>query len=204
MISNHSLEHIVGLPAALTEIVRILQPRGALYVAVPDAVTFTDVVYRWIFKGGGHVNAFRSADRFQGMICQATGLRLSGRRLLHTSLIFLDPGRLAGRAPRKLWLFGNGRPWFVAGLTYVFRQADRVFRTRLSVYGWAFYFGEIHEQIDTIPWTNVCVRCGTGHPAASLTANGEVKPTWCWVKYYRCNACGCPNLFTEDRHNDSM
>src|SRR5579864_6998983 len=40
--ANHSLEHIHGLPAALGEIGRVVCPEGSLYVAVPDASTFSD------------------------------------------------------------------------------------------------------------------------------------------------------------------
>ena len=34
--------------------------------------------------------------------------------------------------------------------------------TRTGIYGWAFYFGNFTEPIDTTPWPNVCIRCGSG------------------------------------------
>ena len=204
VIANHSLEHFSSLADALAEIGRVIQPDGSLFVSVPDAASLTDRIYRWIFNGGGHVNAFRSAEDLERLIATATGLKCVGRRLLHSSLIFLDRNRLMGRAPRKLWLFANGPPWFVTGLTYGLRQLDRTLDTRSSVYGWAFYFGELREPIETTPWTNVCVHCGTGHSAAALVSNEAVVPLFGGVRRYRCSSCWCWNLFTEDRHNGSM
>src|SRR5215831_19405802 len=59
IVANHSLEHFVELEATLREIGRVLRPGGALFISVPDATTPTDRIYRWIGRGGGHVNAFR-------------------------------------------------------------------------------------------------------------------------------------------------
>src|SRR5258707_9821545 len=60
VVSNHSLEHFEDLTSALHEIGRVLRPSGSLFVAVPDASTLTDNLYRWLARGGGHVNAFTS------------------------------------------------------------------------------------------------------------------------------------------------
>src|SRR6266550_6951256 len=48
VIANHSLEHIQQLPAALKEIGRVVRPEGSVYLAVPDASTFSDCLYCWI------------------------------------------------------------------------------------------------------------------------------------------------------------
>ena len=68
VISNHSLEHFHDLAGSLAEIGRVLKPNGALYVAVPDASTFCDRLYRWLSRGGGHVNAFTSAEELAARI----------------------------------------------------------------------------------------------------------------------------------------
>lgn len=62
VVANHSLEHFADLDGALGEIGRVLAPAGALYIAVPDATTFTDRLYRWLARGGGHVNRFSSVS----------------------------------------------------------------------------------------------------------------------------------------------
>ena len=54
----------------LAEIGRVLKPPGALYIAVPDASTFGDRLYRWLTWGGGHVNAFTSARELAATIEQ--------------------------------------------------------------------------------------------------------------------------------------
>ena len=90
VIANHSLGHIENLPDALTEIRRVLQPHGSLYVAVPDASTFSDHVYRWLAHGGGHVNAFVSSEVTGAMIAAATGLPPRAIRPLLSSFSFAN------------------------------------------------------------------------------------------------------------------
>src|SRR5580704_17798293 len=48
VICNHSLEHFEDLDDSVREIARVLAPDGLLYIAVPDASTFTDRFYRWL------------------------------------------------------------------------------------------------------------------------------------------------------------
>ena len=55
VISNHSLEHFEQLQPALQELGRVLRPNGSIFIAVPDASTFADRLYRWLARGGGHV-----------------------------------------------------------------------------------------------------------------------------------------------------
>lgn len=73
-------------------------------------------------------------------------------------------------------------------MTYALRLLDCWFSTRARVYGWAFYFG------NTPPigaaWTNVCVRCGAGHPDSKLVKGR--------FGLYRCPHCGARNFFTSD------
>lgn len=188
VISNHSLEHFHRLQQSLSEIGRVIAPGGALYVAVPDARTFSDRLYRWLGRGGGHVNAFTSAHELAGRIEQATGLPCAATRLLHTSLSFLNRRNIKGSRQKKLWLFAGGDEEVLAFLSYVCRRLDGWFGTRLSVYGWAFWFGQIHEAVDTRPYVNVCVRCGSGHAEEALSS-----PRW------RCAQCGGLNWFTRAR-----
>jgi SAM-dependent methyltransferase len=198
VISNHSLEHVDDLADVLDEIRRVVRPNGSLYVAVPDASTFSDHLYRWIFHGGGHINAFRSAGDLRSEIARATGLQPVATRVLHTSLRFLLRQNFKPRPPRRLWIVGNGNPTVTAVLTYILRGLDRAFGTRASVYGWAFYFGDVREVVETTPWTNVCVNCGAGHSEASLTVNQRVRRQFGWLRSYDCPVCGAWNLFTTD------
>src|ERR1043166_5202026 len=78
VVSNHSLEHFVELEATLREIGRVIRPGGTLYIAVPNAATLTDRIYRWLGKGGGHVNPFRRPEEVTRLVERLTGLRPRG------------------------------------------------------------------------------------------------------------------------------
>jgi len=182
VISNHSLEHFDDLDGALCEIARVIKPDGALYVAVPDATTLTDRIYRWLGKGGGHVNAFRSAEQVAGLIAKRTGLPLRRTTVLYSSLSFLNRHNFSARPPRKIALFAFGSEYFVAFFLYLLRCMG------LGVYGWSFYFGSFDPPAAG-EWRNVCVRCGSGSPEEYLRAKGAVR-----AAMYRCPACGGFNL----------
>jgi len=192
IISNHSLEHFEALGGALAEIGRVADKNGFLFVAVPDASTVTDRIYRWLGRGGGHVNAFTSAAGLARLVSEKTGLPHAATRVLCTSLSFLNRANIPGKPQKKLAAFGGGSERFLRVLTYTFRRLDRLFHTRLCVYGWACYFGPV-SGVETEAWTNVCVRCGSAHPSARLEEGGLVRRG-----AFRCPQCGTRNYFTRD------
>jgi len=198
VIANHCLEHMDDADAVLREIGRVLRRDGALYVAVPDGSSLTDRLYRWIYHGGEHVNLFRSAEELAARISAATGLELVATRVLHSSLFFLNGAIFKPRPPRRLWLFAKGNPRAIALLTYALRRADRLLGSRLSVYGWALYFGNVREPVETKAWTNVCVNCGVGRSAEVLRSNGLLKGWLFFHRFYICPTCRAWNLFTPD------
>jgi len=197
IISNHSLEHMRELACVLAEIGRVIKPGGALYVAVPDASTFSDWLYRWVYHGGGHVNPFRSRAALAGVITTATSLPLVASRDLATSFGFLERRFFHPRPPRRMWVFANGNRTFIVWMGYLARLLDRVFGTRWSAYGWAMYFGRLQEPVETAMWRNVCVTCGSASPADALVEAGCVHGQL-WWKSYVCPACGDWSLFTRD------
>lgn len=188
VVSNHSLEHFVELEATVREIGRVAGPGGALYVAVPDAGTLADRIYRWLGRGGGHVNAFRKPEDVIALVERLTGLEHRGTRVLISSFSFLNARNIPGRRQKKLAFFGFGNERVVAAGVWLLRAIDRAFGTRLSHYGWTFHFGSATPPEPEV-WTNVCVRCGSGHPAESLPR--------AWS--YRCPRCGGWNLFSGPR-----
>ena len=199
VIANHSLEHISGLPAALQEIGRVVSTEGSLYVAVPDASTFSDRLYRWIYRdASGHINPFRSADALTASITQATGLKLAASRALYSSFEYLNRYYFGARTSWRLRCVGNGNRRCIILLSYAARMFDRIFGTRASAYGWAFYFGDVHERVEVAPWSNVCVGCGAGHAAPWLLVNNLVRRHALLFHSYLCPTCGSRNLFTPD------
>src|SRR5579863_3627670 len=105
VIANHSLEHVNDLQGGLSEIGRVIKEDGALYIAVPDARTFADKLYRWLGAGGGHVNAFTAEADFCALITAATGLPHVATRLLHSGYSFLN--RKVHVMPRRAYLCGG-------------------------------------------------------------------------------------------------
>lgn len=55
VIAHYVLEHVADFGQALQEIERVLEPHGQLCMAVPDARSFEDQLYRVLFAGGGHL-----------------------------------------------------------------------------------------------------------------------------------------------------
>ncbi len=183
VIANHSLEHIVRLEEALHEIARVIKPEGSLIVTVPDATTLADRLYRWLGRGGGHVNAFTTENQLRSRIAALTKLTPTATTLLHSGFTFMNRHRIP-KVQKKLLLLGGGSETLLRYFTYFARLSDKHLHTRLSVYGWAYYFGA-YTPPDEPPRTNVCIRCGAGHAAESLT-----------TARYRCMQCGTLNIRT--------
>lgn len=198
VISNHSLEHIDNLAGALQEIGRVIGSDGSLFVAVPDASTITDKLYRWLARGGGHVNPFTSPGELAAEIERATGLPHASTKVLFSSLAFMNRRHFRVRRPKRLLVLGGGSEWSLFLYGWLSRRIDRLFHTRTSVYGWAFYFGNIVEPIDTTPWVNVCMRCGSGAPVAFLMEEALVRSGFLGVRVFRCPNCGATNPFADD------
>jgi SAM-dependent methyltransferase len=192
IVANHSLEHFEDLSAALAEIARVIRPEGVLFVAVPDASTLTDKLYRWLGRGGGHVNGFTSAEKLAALIEQATGLVHAATLTLYSSLAFLNSRNAPRPLPRKLLFLGGGAEWVLFLYVLFSRRMDDWFGFRTSVYGWALYFGALREPIETRDWRNVCIRCGSGFPAPLLRPRRMFG-----IRLYRCPACRAPNPFFE-------
>ena len=198
VISNNSLEHFDDFMGALDEIGRVIAPEGSLFVAVPDASTLTDKLYKWLARGGGHVNAFTSASETAAAIAHATGLPHVATRPLCSSLSFLNRRNAPRPMPRRLLLLGAGYEWSLFLYGWLSRRLDRWLNTRSSIYGWAFYFGKIGQPIDTGTWVNVCIRCGNGHPAGSLTGQNLVHLNFFGLRTWRCPKCDASNPFADD------
>jgi SAM-dependent methyltransferase len=198
IVLNHSLEHFERLKPALQEIGRVIRPDGAVYVAVPDASTFSDRLYRKIFRGrGGHVNLFASQSELSETLSWYFGLPLVGSRTLCASLTFLNRNaRNTGPGSRRIPFSRLPEPLLLR-LTALLRGVDRRFGTRLSIYGWALYFGNLKQPVDATVRPNICIRCGQAHPAEWLLRKGVVHRRRWLLRRYKCPACGANNSFID-------
>lgn len=197
VILNHSLEHFDSPATVLAEIRRLLRSPAFLYVAVPDALTVTDRVYRWLGRGGGHVNQFSDVNALVELIQRQTALPHIGTRLLLTSFSFLNRHNWKKRAPLRVYLVGGGSERVLRFASIIFRSIDKSMGSSTSVYGWACCFGPPIE-FDTRTFSNVCVRCGSGHSSEGLLQSGQVRHGVFGLRLFRCPSCGVENYFTED------
>ena len=198
VVSNHSLEHFTELHATICEIGRVLKPDGVLYVAVPDATTLTDRIYRWLGRGGGHVNPFRSPEEVAGLVHRLTGLPLRSTTVLFSSLSFLNRHNFVTPPPRRIALFAFGNEFFLAVAIWILRGLDRRCGTGWSRYGWSFRFGNVAGAEPAEVWVNVCVRCGSGHSEPYLRKHAPLRKLAGLFQTYRCPACGGFNFLTPE------
>jgi hypothetical protein len=198
VVSNHSLEHFTRLEATVSDIGRVLKPDGVLYVAVPDATTLTDRIYRWLGRGGGHVNPFRSPEEVAALVTRLTGLPLGSTTVLFSSLSFLNRHNFVRPPPRRIALFAFGNERFLAVSVWILRALDRRCGTKLSRYGWAFRFGNVAAAPLGEAWINVCVRCGSGHSEPYLRKYAPLRKWAGLFPAYRCPGCGGFNFLTPE------
>ena len=84
---------------------------------------------------------------------------------------------------------------------WLLRRIDRAFGTRLSIYGWAFYFGSAAPPEPAEFWQNVCVRCGAAHSEPYLRQHGAGWRALLGIESYRCPSCGGFNLLSPSHSN---
>ena len=199
VVLNHVLEHFSELPSALDEIGRVVKKTGSVFVAVPDASTFGDRLYRLLYKdSGGHVNRFESPAELAETFSAKFGLPHVGTRTLFTSLVYLNRNNTREPGVRGQMRVGGLWQPLVVSINAACRLFDRWFGTRSSVYGWALYFGWIGEPLDLQPFENVCVRCGEAHPAPMIEQWKRVRRRFP-VPLYECPGCHTLNVFVHDR-----
>jgi predicted SAM-dependent methyltransferase len=209
VIANHSLEHIASLPEVVKGISRTLKPGGFVYISVPDATTISDRLYRWIGRGGGHINGFRSHEEIPNLILSNPNLVYRKSRTLYSSFSFLGPRSRGGRFQKKLVLFLGAPHWLIAFLSGLLRILDYCSSTRYAVYGWEYLFeypdGE-SLQMSTgddwgACWTNVCSSCGAAHSLARLRGTGNLMFMVGVLGLFRCPCCENLNVATGEVAN---
>lgn len=198
-ILNHSLEHFADWKRAAQEVGRVIKSEGAVFVAVPDATTLADRLYRKVYRrAGGHVNLFDRPVELAKTLSWYFGLPHLATWTLYCSFPFLNRRNTTGPWLRRQMRFRGLPERPLALLTGGLRALDRRFHTRTSVYGWGLYFGRFPEVASLVPRTNVCIRCGQGHPSEWLAQLGMVRRRWPGIDYYRCPGCGVANVYTRD------
>jgi SAM-dependent methyltransferase len=199
VVCHHVLEHVEDLAGTLAEISRILKPEGQFYVAVPNGYGLCDGIYRYVFEGGEHVNRFER-HALVAMLERSVGVRLTGWQKLYSSFAYLarvkdlDREVVPKLAPRlrRLARVPHGLVVMLQGGLYLFtRIADRVAGVDWALYGWALYFERVQPAAmgvrEDAPFVNVCLYCGSGHPARELHRRYKV--------LYTCPTCSHTGIY---------
>ncbi len=198
IISNHSLEHIDQLKPAIQEIGRVVRKDGSLFVAVPEASTFTDRLFRWIYQEeSGHINHFRSANEIADRLSRATRLRLVAQRDLYSHFDFLIHYSHRGKSWRH-WLAGNGSRRVTILLSYFTRILDRIFHTRASILRVGAVLRKYRRTRSRKCRQQRLRGMRSGMPATWLMQRGLVRSWFLILRVYRCPHCNSRNLFTLD------
>lgn len=201
VICNHTFEHI-AYTKALSEIHRILKPKGLVWIAVPNGYGLDDALYRFVFAGGGHINRFRFHQLVEEVETQ-TDLKLIQFNQLFSSFIYLNKPtpeqriHLPRRARFLCYLPTSWNRLAILFLNIITRMVDRLFDTRTSQYGWGFVFARGEANLGPLPsFFNVCWQCGSGNDADQLRANGRVSSSK-GILLYRCANCEAKSLFFD-------
>jgi SAM-dependent methyltransferase len=189
VVCNSSLEHFPQINDTLAEIGRILTVDGALVITVPNGYGFDDNLYRFLLEGGGHVNRFKF-DQVVDLVRELVNIRLVQWHGLYSSYIYLkkpSPNVLPYLLPRfrrlarlPAWVFQATQFTIYVLIRLIAGLTDQ----EIALYGWALYFRRSNESLKRLSgWINVCMHCGAGHPAASLTNARRART------FYRCPSC---------------
>ena len=208
VICNNTLEHFEELDPTLVEIERVLKPTGLLWASVPDARSFDDRFYRFLFAGEGHVNRF-TLESFCDRVQKCAGLQPQQVQNLHTGFVFLnppDPTRLRHyplRARFLGWIPSRLLRRAIRWLNFLVRVVDRRSGERLSQYGWALTMAKRSRTVAagarTLPaHINVCFACGGSASSKSL-----VSRRFLFWKVYACPHCAEVNFWFPDRESVS-
>jgi SAM-dependent methyltransferase len=164
VIANFVLEHVRDFPRAVDEIARVIRPQGHLYMAVPNARSFEDALYRALYAGGGHVQRHTLASVIATVYGRTT-LKLLAYNEWPAGFTFLDD-REALRA-------------LVDQFATACRESLQIDVRAASNYLLVF---QRQEGIGRRVTAKVCGYCGAGGPD-----EGSAEAAWV------CPACGKRN-----------
>jgi hypothetical protein len=143
------------------------------------------------------VNRFEK-EHLVATIESAIKIRLTAWQKLYSSFAYLarlrdlDRHILPELAPRlrRFARLPSGFMLLIQGSLYlVTRLVDRVFGVDWALYGWALYFERADSPTlrEDRPYVNVCLYCGSGHPADLLVRRYRF--------LYTCPTCDHTGLY---------
>jgi SAM-dependent methyltransferase len=131
VILSHVLEHEENPKRMLPEVGGVLKRSGTAYVAVPDARTFSDRLYRKVFRNrGGHASLFASEEDLRATIAWYLGLPHEATRMPYSSFAYLNRRNFQDATERTQILLPPLPEILVVAITCLANKVDRWFLTR--------------------------------------------------------------------------
>ncbi|MBI4465165.1 MAG: class I SAM-dependent methyltransferase [Acidobacteria bacterium] len=202
VICNHTFEHFPDYKHVLSEINRALKPTGMLWIAIPNGYGFDDTLYRFLFKGGGHVNRF-GFHEFVAQVHAHSDLKLIQWIPLFSGFVYLqkpNQEQLIYFPDSARWLFTVPeflRRAAILTLNAATRLFDKLLGMRISQYGWGFVFARGNVDLPPLPvYFNVCWKCGSGNSVEYLKASGRVERDF-GIRFYSCSNCNEKNVLVN-------
>ncbi len=168
-ICGYVFEHFRDPRSALRELNRVIRPGGLLYIAIPRSSSLEDRLYRFTFKGGGHIQLY-GFDTFISLVYQQSSFKLEGMGLAPGGFTWLRDVPL-GNLIRRL-IYRSFRTW---------RRATGNNPLEANDYLLLFRLGEQrgYQQIHV-----VCSQCGAPISEYSAGSNG----------LWKCPVCSFDNI----------
>ena len=202
VICNHTFEHFLDYRRTLTEINRVLNLTGMLWISIPNGYSFDDALYRFMYEGGGHLNRF-SFNRLIQEVHKQTDLKLVQSISLFSGFVYLKKPapeqrpHISGLARYLFYVPDRLTKACMVLTNVVTRFVDKMTGSRISQYGWGFVFARNGVQVDPLPsYFNVCWKCGSGNDAQYLKSTGRLVSTL-GVRFYSCANCQAKSVFLE-------
>ena len=195
LIYNHTLEHFSDVENCIKEGFRVSQTDSYLYVAVPDGYCFDDRFYRWLSRGGGHVNRF-TFNSICEKIFEYSDFKLSSFGELNSGFTYLSPPKEAHKHFTHMHIKYFMSETLQRILIWITRISDRVFHTNLKLYGYVLLFSKKEtEVIKRNGYINVCRKCGSGF---NSELNNMIIKRNLFFHQYICPSCGTINEFYKE------
>jgi SAM-dependent methyltransferase len=175
-VCGFSFEHFSDPKAALIELDRVLRPGAWLHISIPRASSLQDRLYRFTYRGGGHLQRY-SLESFLQLVYTHTGFKLEGWAPGAGGFNWLRDVPCGDFLHRLL--FRSFRAWAEVGWRPL-DASDFLLRFRLG--GACGYY-----RVDY-----VCGRCGSAisplDESAHRLSQAPCSPTWL------CPSCSFENV----------
>lgn len=205
LLYNWTLEHFPHVALCIEEADRVARPEGRLYASIPDGHSFDDRLYRFLFRGGGHLNQY-SFESFIKEVYDRTRFKLVSFSDWCTGLTYLNFEESSGSSLNRLAKYVIMKFGLQRILLRVLRMRDPYFHKPLSRTGWIFLFRKDERCGLRRPWGHICRKCGSAFDTTMNTDRIRPQKSIICDRMYECPICGTGNDYygADDHAGDHL